>query len=260
MILRRVIEHVREQNWTAVGIDFFIVVLGVFVGIQVSNWNAERESRQRGAEFAERLREDLRGERWLYEFLIEYYRDVRDASETAVDALTGKSTISSHDLLVNAYRATQYRQGARLRSTYDELVSTGSLGLIEDKALLATAASAYRIATIENLVRESMQSLYREAFRMSIANDVQRELARSCGDRYIQPGDFEGIADVQGYPCTLALPAETIDASAVALRSDPEFVRLLRLRIADLETRLTDMTGNNRDIYEGLRAIGTEAP
>lgn len=40
MILRRVITHVREQNWTAIGIDFVIVVTGVFIGIQVSNWNA----------------------------------------------------------------------------------------------------------------------------------------------------------------------------------------------------------------------------
>lgn len=33
MILRRVIEHVREQNWTAVGIDFVTVVVGVLVGL-----------------------------------------------------------------------------------------------------------------------------------------------------------------------------------------------------------------------------------
>ncbi len=44
MILRRVIEHVRQQQWTAVGIDFCIVVVGVFIGIQVSNWNDERET------------------------------------------------------------------------------------------------------------------------------------------------------------------------------------------------------------------------
>ena len=56
MRLRRVIEHVRDQNWTAVGIDFFIVIVGVFVGIQVSDWNEDRETRQRGIEFTERLR------------------------------------------------------------------------------------------------------------------------------------------------------------------------------------------------------------
>jgi hypothetical protein len=42
MILRRVMEHVKAQNWFAVAIDFVIVVVGVFIGIQVSNLNAAR--------------------------------------------------------------------------------------------------------------------------------------------------------------------------------------------------------------------------
>ena len=45
MLLRRVIEHVKAQNWTAVAIDFLIVVVGVFIGIQVSNWNDARAER-----------------------------------------------------------------------------------------------------------------------------------------------------------------------------------------------------------------------
>lgn len=43
MLLRRVAGHVKEQNWTAVGIDFAIVVVGVFIGLQVSNWNDARK-------------------------------------------------------------------------------------------------------------------------------------------------------------------------------------------------------------------------
>ena len=39
MILRRVMEHVKSQNWTAVAVDFLIVVVGVFIGIQLGNWN-----------------------------------------------------------------------------------------------------------------------------------------------------------------------------------------------------------------------------
>ncbi len=45
MILRRITEHVKAQNWTAVALDFVIVVVGVFIGIQVSNWNAARAER-----------------------------------------------------------------------------------------------------------------------------------------------------------------------------------------------------------------------
>jgi hypothetical protein len=38
MILRRVTEHVKAQNW-------FAVVAGVFIGLQVANWNAARQAR-----------------------------------------------------------------------------------------------------------------------------------------------------------------------------------------------------------------------
>ena len=39
MLLRRITQHVKAQNWTAVALDFVIVVVGVFIGIQVANWN-----------------------------------------------------------------------------------------------------------------------------------------------------------------------------------------------------------------------------
>jgi hypothetical protein len=42
MILRRLVDHFRHQEWTAIALAFLIVVFGVFFGIQVSNWNASR--------------------------------------------------------------------------------------------------------------------------------------------------------------------------------------------------------------------------
>jgi hypothetical protein len=46
MLLRRVIEHVRDQNWTAVAIDFVIVMLGVFMGIQVQGAYQNKRDQQ----------------------------------------------------------------------------------------------------------------------------------------------------------------------------------------------------------------------
>ncbi|EED30666.1 conserved hypothetical protein [gamma proteobacterium NOR5-3] len=39
MLLRSVSQHMKDQNWLAVWLDFVIVVVGVFIGIQVANWN-----------------------------------------------------------------------------------------------------------------------------------------------------------------------------------------------------------------------------
>ena len=132
MSLRRILDHFRSQNWTAIGIDLVIVVLGVFIGIQVSNWNQARVSDQQGAVFAEHLRADLREEYWGYELLTVYNREVLANAQRAVDALEGTVALPDEALLVSAYRATQYKQRLRRRATYDELISTGTIGLIQD--------------------------------------------------------------------------------------------------------------------------------
>jgi len=60
---------------------------------------------------------------------------------------------------------------------------------------------------------------------------------------------------VLDYPCTTGLPVDVIDAAAGTLRSDPRTLQFLRVRIADLETRLVDITSNNRDVFEGLQEV-----
>ena len=59
MLLRRITKHVKDQNWFAVGIDFCIVVIGVFIGIQVANWNASQLERQEEAAIVARLQSDF---------------------------------------------------------------------------------------------------------------------------------------------------------------------------------------------------------
>lgn len=41
MLLRREITHFKNQKWTAIAIDFVILLIGVFVGSQVAYWNGE---------------------------------------------------------------------------------------------------------------------------------------------------------------------------------------------------------------------------
>lgn len=62
MILRRLTEHMKAQNWFAVAIDFLIVVIGVFIGIQVSNWNAARADQQAAAAYLVDIAADVRAD------------------------------------------------------------------------------------------------------------------------------------------------------------------------------------------------------
>lgn len=39
MILRRITRSLAEQNWTAIILEFVLLVAGVYFGIEVSNWS-----------------------------------------------------------------------------------------------------------------------------------------------------------------------------------------------------------------------------
>jgi hypothetical protein len=59
LILRRLTEHVKEQNWFAIALDFVIVVAGVFVGMQAQAWSQERDRRKNEAAYLVRLHEEV---------------------------------------------------------------------------------------------------------------------------------------------------------------------------------------------------------
>ena len=62
--LARIAERLRSHDWVAAAIEVAIVVLGVFLGFQVTQWNDERQSRTREASvllnIARNLRDDLK--------------------------------------------------------------------------------------------------------------------------------------------------------------------------------------------------------
>ena len=45
MILRRITKHVKDQNWFAVCLDFFIVLAGILIAFQITNWNEAKSER-----------------------------------------------------------------------------------------------------------------------------------------------------------------------------------------------------------------------
>ena len=150
MILRRVIEHFRKQEWTAIAIDFAIVVLGVFVGLQVNNWNEARSSsRQEGVLIAQ-LADDLRSMRQSFVFADAISRRTHDGWVAIFRALESCRPIEAEPALVQ-YALARYQRTSQVnvqRTAYDEMTSLGMFSRLSDKGLKADVARLY--ATIES--------------------------------------------------------------------------------------------------------------
>jgi hypothetical protein len=260
MILRRFLQRLRQHQWGAIVTELVIVIIGVFIGMQVSNWNEERETRQKAAVFTSRLTDDLRKEAWAYENLIAYYRQTNANQRRVLDAMAGKTTLGDEQFVISAYRATQYIYNVRFRATYDELVSTGAIGLISDPALRGTAMSIFTTPLLDQITQATRDSEYRRLFRETVAAEVQAALLARCGDHYATVLDYAAIEDSIDYPCTLDMTSADIQAAADVLRALPRFLPALRIRFADNQSALTDLQVANGEALQGLRAIMDSKP
>jgi hypothetical protein len=71
---------------------------------------------------------------------------------------------------------------------------------------------------------------------------------------------IEPITEVIDYVCKLDLTQAQVAKAASALRANRSLLPLLRVRIADLDTRLVDLQVNNRSIVRGLQTVSERSP
>ena len=178
MLLRRVIDHVKAQNWTAVGLDFVIVVVGVFMGIQVANWNERGIDRQRAGNYLERLTQEmsinqqsLSSRRESYATQIEYGLFAISTTAPPTDREEAWTIIRSFFQASHAFPITLQR------GTYDEIISSGDLALLNDQELVSTLSDFYTFGGFStiNLIPD-----YRENLRHIIPFQLQRYLQTQC--------------------------------------------------------------------------------
>lgn len=91
MLLRRLSKHVKDQNWFAVGIDFAIVVIGVFIGLQVATWNDTQSTKSELRASLERLDKEVTHNMGLIDHVLDYYQSGQ------ADMTLGRETLNACD-------------------------------------------------------------------------------------------------------------------------------------------------------------------
>lgn len=160
MLLRRYLRHFRRHDWFAVGVDFLIVVVGVFLGIQAQQWNETRADRARERQLVAGMIEDIEIDRG--EFANGIAVDLRRvAAANEALAMAGLAPIDWTGLSLPSDDGSRYtfensmlpdlspaeRAGlwtsialgyfpTPSTSTYDAMVGAGDMDLIRDADLL----------------------------------------------------------------------------------------------------------------------------
>ena len=136
MILNRIAQGLRKQDWFTAILELIILVIGIYIGLQVDDWVSERQDRQTETIYLELLARDVAD---LQQQVAAQYAFEKDKVSVAARAyeLLIRDDPSAHQVeLGELLTALSGRRTLSLVSaTYEQMVSSGHLQLIRDPKL-----------------------------------------------------------------------------------------------------------------------------
>lgn len=146
MIINKLATALRRQDWFTVLLEVAIVVVGIFIALQVDDWNDARDAQTSEAQYLERFTDEI-------ELTIAHIRAERafaGSSREAIENFTTQlysSGVSDKDLVAatNGYLTTGafFANFRPNRSTFDDLITTGNFDIIADEAIRAGLISLH---------------------------------------------------------------------------------------------------------------------
>lgn len=249
MILRRVTEHVKDQNWFAVAIDFIIVVIGVFVGLQVSNWNTAQTAKARETALLVELRSELQASIEITRQKVSSFEQVAAAGNRSLDFIAAEAPCGNQcwDVLVDFFHASQWQRVDVQHTTYDEMRRAG---LPRSREIID--AVEFYLAQNGNIASTWQEPpLYRNLVRRYIPTRAQAYYWTTC---------FNLIGGIETYvlDCPSGVASDVAAQAVETITSHPDIQPLLTEWIGHVHSTPTDMSNQNTAAAHAIAAIDAE--
>jgi hypothetical protein len=184
MILRRLSEAFRKQDWFTVAVETLIVVFGVFIGLQVNNWNAARVTRGDAADLLSRLRVEAEGTRAdIADYIALNELILTDAKRLAVRLAGGETCLAMDDEMKALILGIGDFPPPRFSlSSANEALETGRLSLIGSPEIRESVREmADQMAFIDNQWQRYVR----------VKQDTEKATFTAAGLRLMTESDLE---------------------------------------------------------------------
>jgi len=183
MGMHKLAARLRSYDWTAAVIELVIVVVGVLVALQVSNWNQDRIDRARAHRDYQRIRAELQTDGEAMEQTLAFWQVVSAYGAAAIaNGESGQRVEDSNWKTVLAwYQASQLMPFELEDTTFVEMRDSGDLTLIADENLRKRLADYYRLTSTgvrANILRHD--PAYRMQIRGGTPWHVQQYIWEHC--------------------------------------------------------------------------------
>ncbi|WP_300528866.1 hypothetical protein [Maricaulis sp.] len=192
MILSRLTQAFRDQNWFAVALEFVIVISGVAIGFQITAWNEARQDEVREALVLARLQADFEVIRANTETTLEDLEQRAGHAATLVSVIKDGSIAPASPEFQSALAvAIGTPVPAGRSATYIELVASGEMRLVRSEPLRRALVEFDEQVRRHELAYDTLAQLVID--NNAILLEYQSLLAAIEGDAGAYADDIERI-------------------------------------------------------------------
>ena len=234
MIFKRAVAKLRAQDWMAISIELAIVILGVFIGTWVANWNQERLQRNETRQMLLQLEPELAQLEAYSSSARRYYAISGHFADVALAGWHRDPKVSDADFVIAAYQASQVLGFNNNGASWALAFGASDLRKISDPQIRQTLT---RLMTFDysTINTSSVQTRYRDHVREVIPDSIQRDIRKHCGDIIKK----DGVTVVLPATCPIAIDPTLVALAAAALRADPSLERELGQHRSTVDVYLT---------------------
>lgn len=258
MIFKRFAANLRAQNWLAILIELGIVILGVFVGTLVANWNQERIDRRETQQMLANLGPELQNQLNFIDDVRAYYQVTRQYADQALAGWAGAPEVSDEEFVIAAYQASQVTGIGTNTENWALTFGGEQLRNIEDPEIRRDL-EVILTADYAPIALNSAASPYREQVRRLIPITVQDAIRRECGDRF-EISTMGLIRIKLPDRCAVKIPAAEAAEVARTLRARPDLARELNWHLAGVAVVMTNVDILEAPVRDLSRRLSQPSP
>ena len=147
MLLNRFAKEILDQNWATVFVELIIVVLGIYLGFQVTDWDEQRKLANQKGFYLERLQNDLQNSlRSIETSVAVSSRAMEDISYLEAVTKNPDIALSDPDKLPSSLFFPGVSRVIRIHTdTFDELTSSGKMNILDNQMLESMIIEFYGV-------------------------------------------------------------------------------------------------------------------
>lgn len=200
MIVRKLATSLRRQDWFTLAVELLVVIVGLFLAFQVDRWWEERDDRELEANYLDRLATEVNRDIEDLEYAIALARTRQGFVDFLIEAAENPAIAEQEPArFMAAVIQCAYTFTPSLTShTFDDLRSTGNIGLIREAPV---RAALYDYYDFDRSQRQFMSLNFMIEFRQFTlaAGVLTYAQTKRMGEDYfvVRPDQEEELRDLE---------------------------------------------------------------